>query len=701
MGSEQSLVFNELPGGAERQHDAVDAIAASSRLRERFKLDVITRSCAEAKSFDLHATLIGADGRESTEEKVLQASNNTQAFSPEHGRPVDGANRPLDRFMFDLPLGDVRLPLRSIKLRMITRSDVAAWSPAFVSITYLGDAAWWKGGGSGATMQRQHHSPVELGRPPQQWDALPQQERQSCTRRSSTIVLTFIEGLESSGPSAKWTSSRDAATLKVCGAVGSDVATLRALRELMPRMRTGDVLLYNSESWTSKPTRYFSGLPFSHAGLLVVARARSEEQPAQRGEWRAPRRLARTKTHSSHTAAGMMLSSVREEEMVEGEGDGESTTEEDEDADDLVYALDDERIASGSFVDYATRSSSEASSSAPGGATAASTSTTTLGTVLLAYEATPNHSSNRDFLLEAPSRHIQRSRTSSAGGSAAPAGRYRAALPLSTPLYHRAHFKGVYGFDFIERVLCYNGDVLWAPLTRAMRHLSTTRNNAAVAKRIADYARRHHLGMTKYDLAQFFTAGLERISMHMIDVNGDDDDTEVFCSEFVVEALKAGFGVSNSKMMHLKFSRAEAEPELSAPLHQHGRFIFTTALTSAPAEGTEEEEKTKSLMEEIRANLAELSASRPARMPPGELYELGMVGKVTCLRATTDVMRAWVRRDEHVDQQPSMSPGGAAQKPRTPQRRISHKWGSYHFVEESVSTIQESSLDFDDAVTVR
>jgi hypothetical protein len=294
-----------------------------------------------------------------------------------------------------------------------------------------------------------------------------------------------------------------------------------------------------------------------------------------------------------------------------------------------------------------------------------------LGTVLLAYEATPNHSSNRDFLLEAPSRHI----------------------------HHQAGFKGVYGFDFIERVLCYNGDVLWAPLTRAMRHLSTTRD-AAVAKRISDYARRHHLGMTKYDLAQFFTAGLERISMHMIDVNGDDDDTEVFCSEFVVEALKAGFGVSKSKMMHLKFSRAEAEPELSAPLHQHGRFIFTTALTSAPAEGTEEEEKTKSLMEEIRANLAELSASRPARMPPGELYELGMVGKVTCLRATTDVMRAWVRRDEHVDQQPSISPGGAAQKPRTPQRRISHKWGSYHFVEESVSTIQESSLDFDDAVSI-
>lgn len=620
MGSEQSLVFNELPGGAERHHDAVDVIAARSRLRERFKLDVITRSCAEAKSFDLHAILIGADGRESTEEKVLQASNNTQAFSPEHGRPVDGAKRPLDRFMFDLPLGDVRLPLRSIKLRMITCSDVAEWSPAFVSITYLGDAAWWKGGGSGATMQRQHHSPVELGRPPQQWDALPQQERQSCTRRSSTIVLTFIEGLESSGPSAKWISSRDAATLKVCGAVGSDVATLRALRELMPRMRTGDVLLYNSESWTSKPTRYFSGLPFSHAGLLVVARARSGEQPAQRDELRAPRRLARTKTQSSHTAA---------------------------------------------------RSSSEASSSAPGGATAASTSTTTLGTVLLAYEATPNHSSNRDFLLEAPSRHI----------------------------HHQAGFKGVYGFDFIERVLCYNGDVLWAPLTRAMRHLSTTRD-AAVAKRISDYARRHHLGMTKYDLAQFFTAGLERISMHMIDVNGDDDDTEVFCSEFVVEALKAGFGVSKSKMMHLKFSRAEAEPELSAPLHQHGRFIFTTALTSAPAEGTEEEEKTKSLMEEIRANLAELSASRPARMPPGELYELGMVGKVTCLRATTDVMRAWVRRDEHVDQQPSMSPGGAAQKPRTPQRRISHKWGSYHFVEESVSTIQESSLDFDDAVSI-
>lgn len=613
-------MFNELPGGAERHHDAVDTIAARSRLRERFKLDVITRSCAEAKSFDLHAILIGADGRESTEEKVLQASNNTQAFSPEHGRPVDGANRPLDRFMFDLPLGDVRLPLRSIKLRMITCSDVAEWSPAFVSITYLGDAAWWKGGGSGATMQRQHHSPVELGRPPQQWDALPQQERQSCTRRSSTIVLTFIEGLESSGPSAKWISSRDAATLKVCGAVGSDVATLRALRELMPRMRTGDVLLYNSESWTSKPTRYFSGLPFSHAGLLVVARARSGEQPAQRDELRAPRRLARTKTQSSHTAA---------------------------------------------------RSSSEASSSAPGGATAASTSTTTLGTVLLAYEATPNHSSNRDFLLEAPSRHI----------------------------HHQAGFKGVYGFDFIERVLCYNGDVLWAPLTRAMRHLSTTRD-AAVAKRISDYARRHHLGMTKYDLAQFFTAGLERISMHMIDVNGDDDDTEVFCSEFVVEALKAGFGVSKSKMMHLKFSRAEAEPELSAPLHQHGRFIFTTALTSAPAEGTEEEEKTKSLMEEIRANLAELSASRPARMPPGELYELGMVGKVTCLRATTDVMRAWVRRDEHVDQQPSMSPGGAAQKPRTPQRRISHKWGSYHFVEESVSTIQESSLDFDDAVSI-
>jgi len=373
MGSEQSLVFNELPGGAERHHDAVDTIAARSRLRERFKLDVITRSCAEAKSFDLHAILIGADGRESTEEKVLQASNNTQAFSPEHGRPVDGAKRPLDRFMFDLPLGDVRLPLRSIKLRMITCSDVAEWSPAFVSITYLGDAAWWKGGGSGATMQRQHHSPVELGRPPQQWDALPQQERQSCTRRSSTIVLTFIEGLESSGPSAKWISSRDAATLKVCGAVGSDVATLRALRELMPRMRTGDVLLYNSESWTSKPTRYFSGLPFSHAGLLVVARARSGEQPAQRDELRAPRRLARTKTQSSHTAA---------------------------------------------------RSSSEASSSAPGGATAASTSTTTLGTVLLAYEATPNHSSNRDFLLEAPSRHI----------------------------HHQAGFKGVYGFDFIERV---------------------------------------------------------------------------------------------------------------------------------------------------------------------------------------------------------------------------------------------------------
>ena len=580
MGVSPSSLTPSQSREAIKEHSAqVVAMASVAATRDRFKVDTITDDVLYPSTFNVYITIVGADGR-SGQEHLLQVASTSTAF---------GSPGQLDTFFIDEEGGAVVLPPRGLHFR-VSRSLAHAlddvnhimhtkmrWTLGFASVTFFGDASWWADGDApwDVSVRGDERSPNAPG----QWDLLP---------GSITMAPPSVSGIahvHSHGPAhatlpfpaeSEYVETRTIATAALCGGVGADVDTLYTLRELMPRMRTGDVVLYNSEGITGPVTRAVTGLPFSHAGIIVI-----EDTAAHRGcdgsaAASAPSRPDGARVERGGSAPPRKGGGSREAYAKRGE-----------------CARVRERRSAGSHV-------------------------------ALAYESTPNHCGTRDFALE--EKHSQMAEG----------------------------FAGVFGFSFIERVLAYQGDVLWAPLKVDL--------DDAHAANLAAFVRGHHLAMTRYDFTQFLTAAVHRFSGGVVDINGADDDAEMFCSEFVGEALKVGFDVSTHDDTYSSFRLSPRHAvDASVPIAEQGRQVFAAALAD--------------LSGVPYAEVVALERTHTQRLAPGDLYKLALLEKVSLLKATTQTMRVWARQGTHtVERRRRVA---AREALHVIGRRKASRWGSY------------------------
>jgi hypothetical protein len=609
MGGAASSLTTTQSRKAVHEHSAqVVAAAHVAATRDRFKIDTLTDDVLRPGTFNVHITIVGADGR-SGKEHLLQVASTATAF---------GQAGQLDTFFVDEECGAVILPPRALHIR-VSRSVTheidqivhtkMRWTLGFASLTFFGDAAWWED--STASWDVSYRGEA-AAHPPGQWDL-------ELLGSGITMAPPSVSGLahvHTHGPAratlpfpseGDYVETRTIATAAMRGGVGSDVDTLYTLRELMPRMRTGDVVLYNSVSLTGPVTRAVTGLPFSHAGIIViedVSEHRSRDGCASES---APVRNEHARVEREANAAHGERARARERRRV------------------------------GSHV-------------------------------LLAYESTPNHG-ECSFLY----RYIPRESCSQFDS-----------LPLTSlteggtrdfALEHAhsqvaAGFAGVFAFDFVERVLAYEGDVLWSPLAVDL--------DDARAANLAAFVRGHHLGMTRYDFAQFFGAAVHRLSGGVVDINGADDDAEMFCSEFVAEALKVGLDVSThdaSLYSSFRLPPWGSPVDPSALLHEHGRQIFAEALVSVRAIP--------------RCQVAALERTHTARMAPGDLYKLALLEKVSLLKATTDTMRLWARKSTNTMERRRLAARDAV---HVIGRGKASRWGSYASESTSMRSVEPTLL---------